>query len=264
MDNEYVRLLNNDTLSNLFVCKQGYVDVEDCSWYHPNWILLRYLGMVSNPAWHEEFYLSAFRKYLKSSDKVLVVGTADFSMPFICEKAGIINLTISDLCQTPLNICMNVSSHHGFGWTTEKMDIFSGIPLPYNAIVNDAFITRFAYDDKRTVFKRIYDGLVDDGVYITTMRHAWNGGKAVVPSENEKQDFVRRAERSAEKKNINIELAAQAASQYIEKMISYPIRDEAMLTELTGGLFTIEQMDKACIVGECVPTEYFRVVLRKR
>ena len=30
-------------------CTGGYPDRTNCSWYHGSWMLLRYLGLVSNP-----------------------------------------------------------------------------------------------------------------------------------------------------------------------------------------------------------------------
>lgn len=263
MDNEYDRILKSDYLSSLFECKTGYMDVDDCSWYHHNWMLLRYLGMVSNPFWHENFYLNAIKKYLCSRSSVLILGTADFSMPYLCQQTGINALEISDICKTPLNICKNVSEHHGFTWKTKQQNIFDGISAKYDAILNDAFITRFSYNKKRRIFEEICNGLVDGGVYITTLRHGWNNGNPIIPTENEKQDFINKTVHSASVKKVNTEVAKLAASQYIERISSYPIRDEEMLQALIAGLFTIEQIDKKSVKGECVPTEYYNIVLRK-
>lgn len=43
MDEEYIRLLNSNKLQELFDCKSGYMDQNDCTWYHENWMILRYL-----------------------------------------------------------------------------------------------------------------------------------------------------------------------------------------------------------------------------
>lgn len=58
-------------------------------------------------------------------------------------------------------------------------------------------------------------------------------------------------------------MAKLAASQYIERISSYPIRDEEMIQALIAGLFTIEQIDKECVKGECAPTEYYNIILKK-
>ena len=263
MDNEYDRILKLDSLPNLYECECGYVDTNDCSWYHSNWLLMRYLGMVSNPYWHESFYSQAIKKYVKQNSRVLVMGTADFSMPLLCQNAGIHNIEISDICNTPLNICTNVAEHYSFDWKTRKQNIFDGISSKYEAIINDAFLTRFPYDKKKEVLKKICDGLINDAVYITTLRHAWNNGDPLIPSASEKQDFVDRAVLSAVNKKVDSNRAMVAASQYIENMISYPIKDIEMLTDLSHGLFTIEQLELEGVPGECVFSEYYRVVFRK-
>lgn len=263
MDEEYVRMLCLKDIENLYECGKGYMDLEDCSWYHRNWMLLRYLGMVSNPLWHENFYQNVISKYLQPDDKVLVMGTADFSMPYVCQKAGLRNITISDICQTPLNICRNVSEYNGFSWNISKQDIFDGFALKYHGIINDAFLTRFSYKEKRKVFECIRDGLLENGVYITTVRRGWNNWNPIIPTDAEKREFIARTERSAAEKGISNETAKESATQYIDRMISYPVRDEAMIRELIGGLFDIEYIGINSVVGECVPSEYFQIVLRK-
>lgn len=105
MDEEYIRLLNSNKLQELFDCKSGYMDQNDCTWYHENWMILRYLGVVSNPFWHEDFYEKAIRQYVNELEKVLILGTADFSMPYLCQMKGIKKIKICDICKTPLNIC---------------------------------------------------------------------------------------------------------------------------------------------------------------
>ena len=263
MKNEYRRILELDSLHSLFECQNGYLDAEDCSWYHSNWLILRYLGMVSNPYWHEVFFLNAIKQYLNRKSSLLVLGTADFSMPLVCQNAGIEEIEIIDVCKTPLNICKNVSDYHNYGWKVTRKDVFSGLGSQYDAIVDDAFLTRFPYEKKKTVLQNIHDGLVDRGVYITTIRHDWNDGDTLAPTEDEKADFVKRTVQAARENSFDIEIAKSAATQYIERMLSFPLRDEAMLEENITGLFSIEQFEPFYVPGECKPSEYYHVVLRK-
>ena len=127
MDEEYIRLLNSNKLQELFDCRSGYMDQNDCTWYHENWMLLRYLGVVSNPFWHEKFYENAIQQYVNQLDKVLILGTADFSMPYLCQMKGIKKLKICDICRTPLNICQNVAKANNFSWEVEQKNVFEGI-----------------------------------------------------------------------------------------------------------------------------------------
>lgn len=264
MDEEYIRLLNSNKLQELFDCRSGYMDQNDCTCYHENWMLLRYLGVVSNPFWHEKFYENAIQQYVNQLDKVLILGTADFSMPYLCQMKGIKKLKICDICRTPLNICQNVAKANNFSWEVEQKNVFEGIDEKYDAVINDAFITRFEYDKKRIVLEKIWDSLRDEGVYITTMRNDWNYGNAIVPNSAEKESFIEKAVHSAERKNIDSKKAKVAASRYIEKMKSYPIRDEKMLENLIDGLFNIVYIGKGRVEGECTRTTYFRLILQKQ
>ena len=179
-------------------------------------------------------------------------------------QEGIKKLKICDICRTPLNICQNVAKANNFSWEVEQKNVFEGIDEKYDAVINDAFITRFEYDKKRIVLEKIWDSLRDEGVYITTMRNDWNYGNAIVPNSAEKESFIEKAVHSAERKNIDSKKAKVAASRYIEKMKSYPIRDEKMLENLIDGLFNIVYIGKGRVEGECTRTTYFRLILQKQ
>lgn len=142
--------------------------------------------------------------------------------------------------------------------------MFDGLNEKYDIVINDAFITRFEYDKKRIVLEKIWNALKDEGVYITTMRNDWNYGNAIVPNSAEKERFIEKTVRSAERKNIDCKKAKVAASRYIEKMKSYPIRDEKMLENLIDGLFDIMYIGQGQVEGECTRTTYFRLILQKQ
>lgn len=59
-------------------------------------------------------------------------------------------------------------------------------------------------------------------------------------------------------------MAAERISRYIEKMKSYPIRDEKMLENLVDGLFDIVYIGQGQVEGECTRTTYFRLILQKQ
>jgi hypothetical protein len=261
MVNEYARLKSQLNIVKLCACKTGYMDNENCSWYHRNWMLLRQLDIVSNPFWHENFYKQHLNEYISRPDlKVLVLGTADFTMPYLCHQIGINKLYISDVCQTPLNICSAIAEIEGYDWNIFACDIRKGMPTQYDLIVNDAFFTRFDYPEKSAILFQIRQSLNPGGKYITTIRKGWNNGKPLVPSESEKESFVRKAIRIAKDRlQENTELAAR---QYIEKMTSYPMKDEDALVSLCNNLFSIEHISSVDVPGECIKSTYFEVVLK--
>lgn len=265
MNEIYNKLFVSDELETLWECTSGYMDENDCSWYHQNWLLLRFLGLVSNPMWHEQFYKQAIQRWIPIHDpKVLVLGTADFSMPYLCHQAGLDPIDICDICKTPLNICDWVSRTYSLNWNTFQANIRDGINKTYDAIIDDAFLTRFDYDEKRTILKKIADALEPHGVYITTIRHGWNDGRALIPTEKQRNDFVNRAIDAAIRLKFNGGEPQKAAREYVERMISFPIQDMASLKEMMSGIFEIAECNLAEVTGECELSTYFQVVATKK
>ena len=263
MINEYKRLSSHIDIEKLCKCGIGYVDAADCSWYHRNWMVLRNLDIVSNPFWHQCFYEQHLNEYASHPDsKNLVLGTADFSMPYLCKQIGISKLYISDICPTPLNICSAIALKEGFDWQTFSCDARQGIASQYNLIVNDAFLTRFNCVEKRYVLAHIGQALISGGKFVTTIRKGWNSGEPLVPSRSEKESFVRNAMDLAQ--NYSRSLVEKSARQYIEKMTSYPIKDEDSLVSLCDGIFSIAYLSAISTPGECVESTYFEVVFMKK
>ena len=220
--------------------------------------------MVSNPLWHEQFYKQAIRKWIPiHNPSILVLGTADFSMPYLCSQAGLDSIDICDLCKTPLNLCDWVSKMYSLNWNTFQANIREGISKTYDAIINDAFLTRFDYNEKRTILKKIADALEPHGVYITTIRHGWNDGHALVPTRKQKDDFVNRAMDMAVRLKFDRGESQKAAKEYVDRMISFPIQDMDALKEMLSGIFKIAECKLTKVAGECEPSTYFQVVLTK-
>lgn len=260
MNNDYEFYFHTIDIEDLMECTFGYPDSNDCSWYHKNWMTLRALGMVSNPFWHEQFYITQLKAHYVSNYKVLVLGTADFSMPLLCANAGITKLDICDLCRTPLNVCKSIAEKNQFEWKTFEADINKGIDDKYNIIINDAFLSRFNYNEKPKILKKIGQALVPGGVYITTIRHDWNCGNPVIPTKEQKENFIQRAMKIADEKGFDANLVRDSASVYIKNMISYPMKDKEAVEQMAAGIMKIKIFNSEIVMGECMPTEYFRVV----
>lgn len=249
---------------SLMFCKGGYPNQEDCSWYHGNWMLLRYLGMVSNPFWHENFYLKALHQALaEKKDNVLVVGTADFSMPFLCSSVGIQELDICDICRTPLEVCDKVSREFGYKWNTFQHDMNKPLKKKYSVIINDAFLSRF--ERKENMLERIADGLEEGGYYITTLKEGKvNKGGEI--EEQLKNTFIEKAVNKYNMSSIsdwNMPIK-NIASEYVEKMSSYPVKDENEIEILFKNVnLGLVYLEKDKVPGEYEPSEYFRIIAKK-
>lgn len=248
----------------LETCAGGYPDKNDCTWYHSSWMLFRYLGMVSNPYWHSEFYEKAMIELKSNSKKnILIAGTADFSMPLFCHEIGIDKLDICDICHTPLLICNKVAELLKCNWTTYIQDICQENSHKYDAILNDAFLSRFV--DKRIPLRGITHSLESHGYYITTLKIGkWNSGGEV--PDTIKSSFINKAVTRYEQvrellPNVAIK---NVAKTYVDRMASYPVANEKEVYMLfsEAGL-NILSLEKGNVEGEFEESEYFRIISQK-
>lgn len=245
-------------------CSGGYPDKDDCTWYHGNWMLLRYLGVVSNPYWHESFYKNALQYVHANTKKIfLVAGTADFSMPLLCSESGIDSIDICDICGTPLRICQIVSEFVDCKWMTFVQDICTELPMKYDIIINDAFLSRFIEKDKP--LKGIVNGLKQGGYYITTLKQGkQNRGGDI--SNSIRRSFMQKVrERYIMNKtslpDVDID---NISALYADKMSSYPVSNEGEVYNLfsSAGL-TILSLERGHVEGEFESSDYFRIVSKK-
>lgn len=245
-------------------CVGGYPDKEECAWYHGNWMLFRYLGVVSNPYWHESFYQDALH-FVRANEKedFLVAGTADFSMPLLCSEFGIPKISICDMCSTPLKICDIVSEFIDYDWTTFIQDVCAEFSSKYDIVINDAFLSRFI--DKDKPLKGICGSLKRGGYYITTLKKG-NPNKGGEVSDSIRKNFMQKVkkryiEKMAYLPDIDIDTIS---AMYVDKMSSYPIKDEEELYELFNNVgLDILQVKKGSVVGEFEASEYFRIISQK-
>jgi len=246
-------------------CNGGYPDSEGCCWYHGNWLLLRCLGLVSNPVWHLNFYLREIKNHYKNH--ATVIGAADISMPYICHLASVDSILIADICNTPLSLCDKFSKIENLNWRTANVNLLQNClsDYPSSLIVNDAFLTRFKKNEKLTILKKIYENLSNGGVYITTVRkgvYCENGYKSPVEFRNK---FIKRAIEIAQKKGILCKKKVKIIShEYINKMISFPIESKQELSLLANSVgFKILNLFHVTVPGESETSEYFEVVMKK-
>lgn len=245
-------------------CVGGYPNANDCSWYHGNWMLLRYLGVVSNPYWHEKFYRNALENVCDiKKDNLLVAGTADFSMPLLCSEIGVNNVSVCDICKTPLKICSRVSEYLNLNWNTFAHDICSGISMKYDVVINDAFLSRFK--NKEIPLKGIANTLNSGGYYVTTLKMGkLNRGGEV--EDSVKKHFIEKVERRYfEHSNSLPEVSIQdIANEYVKKMSSFPVSGEMEVYQLfETARLKVLLIERDIVEGEYEPSEYFRIIAQK-
>jgi len=285
-------IMNKPELKNLFksapimrklsdkYCKGSYVDNESCGWYHGSWQYLRLLDVVSTPDWHGDFYISNIYNYFYKRKRinVLICGLADYSMFSHlldgCKNADVIpNITIFDLCQTPLEICKWYANNFAKGI---KLDLVRGDAIEYHfrsnyydLIVTDAFITRFPRSEQKKVISNWYQTLKSNGTILTTIRLRNDEGRNPVKfSEREIEYFKNRVWKLAIEKAgfILTEFADEnmkrIAEEYASRMISYPFRSESDIKHIFNDFDSNINIYKT--KGELNPTDYAQIICNKK
>ena len=264
-----------DLLSNA-VCAGSYLG-EDCSWYHGVWQYLRILDLVSTPTWHPDFYVQQLRLLAeeRNNARVLISGTADYStlahvLWAFDEVQKECDVTVLDLCQAPLIICRWYSHQVNHRVITVQDDIRKHAPdTNYDAIVTDAFLTRFSRSERPEIIKSWFRMLKPGGKVITTVRinDKPNEEKAIV-KPIEVSMFRNRALKLAERWKDFLPIApreiANKAQTYAEHITSYPILSENELRNcFEEQSFSTVEIRLNPVKGEMKPTTYAQIVARK-
>lgn len=148
---------------------------EDCNLYHKFFPAAELLDMVSSPIHHPELYLDALNKHVLKEDAQIWIPA--FASPRTYDMARWVKpksiITATDLCVSPPLALGNIY----------RGDLDSGLLIPgqlnildakfenkFDAILTDAFITRFTGEDKKRVLRILYKALKPGGVLLTTVR----------------------------------------------------------------------------------------------
>lgn len=254
-------------------CHGGYVDNDNCDWYHSAWPYLRILDKVSSPTWHFDFYYEQFISVLKNNSNVLISGTADYTLLalifFAAKKNNITpNIWVCDICNTPLLACKYFADFNSFKLNTFKGDIKSiNISESFDIITTDAFLTRFNYIEKTAILSKWAQLLTPNGKVVTTVRiEDLNKQDEKIKTNNYLQQYTN---------DISIllvnsilknkeEMIKKLAREYISKIISMPFSNINEVEDilLKSGL-AIQYSDVAFVKGEVKPTKYLRLTACK-
>lgn len=267
-----------DLLSDA-ICTRSYVSSTDCSWYHGVWQYLRVFDLVSTPTWHADFYnsqLGNFASSVQGKASILVSGTADYStLAYVIHAFDLNNkepiITVADLCQTPLIICQWYARVLGHIIATIQEDIttFETETSSYDAIVTDAFLTRFPPQERSKVVERWFQLLKPGGRVFTTVRvHGPGSEKEVIAQPEQINNFRALAFEQAKRwqgfllaKPENI---ANKAQEYAERMVSYRISSvDELKTLFDDNGFVHEYSKLTTVKGEMSAAQYIELVVRK-
>lgn len=240
---------------------------ESCYWYHSSWSLFRCLDVVVNPFMFYEFYKSSIEKL--NVKKIAIVGTADITTPYLISKLQPNReLTVMDICQTPLKICERYMTKENLDWKLIKFNILEKVKIKekYDLIVNDAFITLFSDELKPTVVKNINTLLQENGLYVTTLRKKIDKHESNLADNEIQNDFVNVVMSRSQKKCLKHQkFIEKKAKQYTSTMTNYHIDSiESVETIFKNSGFEILEIKEKEVFGESGNRVYIQVVAKRK
>ena len=266
---------SNDGLSN------------DCSWYHGSWLFFRTLGLVSDPGIHKPLFIEGFKPLLKSDDfsRVLISGAVDYSMLAtvleIYQKNNTeLDVTVVDICQTPLELCQWYAKQQGEVINTITSDIlnFSSTEL-FDVICTHAFMGNF---DKRQRLDLVssWGSLLRIGGKVITVqriRPGFNYKKARFSRQQARlfgDSVLQQAKKQSDLFLTEAVKIGAMAEEYAQKFFSYPVHSKEEIKQLfTNAGFIVEKLEvhqfgeknKSSLSGPTIPdlAEYAFIIAVK-
>ena len=270
------------------LCHRDPVTGQSCAWYHGPWQLFRLMGLVMTPAQHAAFYFAALGSVARgrSAPRVLVSAAADYStLGYVLAALRARNVdpevTVVDLCETPLALNRWYAERIGYPIRTNHRDIFAyGDDGPFDIICTHAFLGRFTEKQRPTLVDRWRELLRPGGAVITVNRiQPAESAEARGFSQEQAREFreavVRAAESLRPSATTNPIELARHADLYTTHQTVYPVRTrEEFLGLFEQSGFTVDHISWAPIVagarrdvsGPGVPgsSEYGRIVAIRR
>jgi hypothetical protein len=280
IDLEEPLVMSADLISDVaqILCTGDHVDPEGCGWYHGAWQYLRLLDLVSTPTWHSSFYTRAMGSLLTAlpTAEILITGTADYSVfayiDAIARSTGAApRVTVLDLCATPLFACRWYGKRIGRPVTTVAEDLLTGTistsPGAWDAVITDAFLTRFSNEDSLRVINLWASLLRPAGRLITTIRVHARSPLGRTPDEAV-NDFRSRARHRADRWQSFLDKSpdeiAEVAETYAARMRSTDVGDcDAIRALFASSPLEIEEEALQEVPGELHPTTYLELVARR-
>ena len=227
-----------------------------CAWYHGFWLYMRAMGIAKSSGGQAEFFGSTLRELARGGDwpRVLVSGSADYSMLGLVQQAyeqegAPHDLTVNDVCETPLFLNRWYAERQGFGVRTVCADILDlETDIPFDVAMTNSFLGFFDAKQRPALFASWARILRRDGKLIFTNRIRPGAQALNRFGPDEIETFCRTAQDEASKLpsplGDDIEWIVSAARAYAERFFSYPVPDTDGIVELLDHAgFRVDTLD---------------------
>ena len=237
-------------------CHKDSASGQDCSWIHGPWQYLRALRLVTTPEHQADFLCTALQSLARTAHRrVLISGAADYSMLAhvlrTYAKEGVsADVTVVDLCETPLFLCRWYARGFGVRVETVASDILDYKAVePFDLVCTHAFLEQFSPAGRKFLMAKWQKLLRPGGavVTVTSLRPSAAPEEARFAPDQARafrDTAVRRAEESRDVLAVDPEEVAKWVEVYTQRCCTYPIRSrEEILGLFIEGGFAIEYFD---------------------
>lgn len=229
------------------LCDTAAQSACNCASYHSLWQYLNLFELVSNPSWHEDFYLETLDEFAGRAEysEILISGSADYTLlayliKTFGEKNKNLKVTVLDICSTPLFLCKWYAEKMSFPINAVAGDILTyRFNQPFDLIVADGFLTQFPIDLKEGIVRKWAAGLRPGGRLVTTMRVKLDAGQQSQKSQFPMESFYAlaydKAQQWKEYVAINPDDFVREVRKYIEEQELFPLfKSEEEIRNLFG------------------------------
>jgi len=213
-----------------------------CSWYHGVWQTLRLLGLVTSPREHAEATAQGLRALARRGDarRVLISGSADYAMLAQVIDAWraegrALEVTVVDLCETPLALCRWYAEREGVAVRTVASDALDyRDDAAFDVVCCHSFMGYFDAKGRDTLARR-WAALLRPGGRVFTvhrLRPSYRGdtlGFDAAQARAFRERVLDRAREQGLPGGLGLGWLAEATDHYTEDFRIHPVRSAAEL-----------------------------------
>jgi SAM-dependent methyltransferase len=222
------------------LCRKNPATGESCDWYHGLWQDLRLFGLAATPEQQAEFFRSSLAHFSQRPPRLLISGSADYSilshvLSACSENQITADITVMDICETPLYFNRWYAEQMGCHINTVQADILDhSFDATFDVICSHGFLGLFPPAQRAQLVQQWARALKPGGAVISVNRiRPGAGGGEIRFSESQGREFcnliaaklqdypLSESERSA---------IFDRAKVYVERLVGYSLTEE----ELTG------------------------------
>jgi SAM-dependent methyltransferase len=240
------------------LCYRNPETGETCEWYHRVWQYMRLLGVITSVRTNTSFLIDRFRRAARegSSRRVLVAGTADYSMLAHLSAAysaeGVpLEATVVDRCPTALLLNRWYADRYEIALSTACVDaLMYEADQPFDVVCTHNFLARFDEAARASLVAHWHALLQPGGIVVTTQRIRPDlCGRQTSYTRDQAFSLARRIEEEARRRSEPLDVdpaeLAHAVYEHAIRRYSYTIQSAeqvARLFEAAG--FAIEEVDE--------------------